>query len=183
MWTAVVSFMLALTALGDEYTQTVWTTQDGLPQNSVTAILQTADGYLWLGTLGGLVRFDGVRFTTFNTANNPGLKSNRILALTEARDGTLWIGTEEGSVMSFRNGAARSYTTAEGLPGGLVWTLGYDSAGRLWAGTANGLARLDDGRFKVFTTDKGLPDNQVFALGCRGQAVGRDKRRAGNVAR
>src|SRR5262245_57608165 len=65
----------------DPYVQTVWTTEDGLPQNSVNAIVQSRDGYLWLATFGGLARFDGVRFTIFNSANTPGLKSNRITAL------------------------------------------------------------------------------------------------------
>jgi len=61
-----------------ECLQTVWTTEDGLPQNSVNAILQSRDGYLWLATFGGLARFDGVRFTIFNSGNTPGLLSNRI---------------------------------------------------------------------------------------------------------
>ena len=63
-----------------------WTTEDGLPQNSVNAILQTRDGYLWLGTFGGLTRFDGVKFTIFNTGNTPGLKSNRILSFAKIRN-------------------------------------------------------------------------------------------------
>lgn len=81
-----------------------WTTEEGLPQNSITAIVQTRDGYLWLGTFGGLVRFDGVRFTIFNSANTPQLKSNRITALLEDRDGALWIGAESGELMRYRNG-------------------------------------------------------------------------------
>ena len=141
-----------------------WTTEDGLPQNSVNAILQTRDGYLWLGTFGGLARFDGVKFTIFNTGNTPGLKSNRILSLCEARDGRLWLGTETGEVMSFKDGVGQTYTTGDGLPGGYVWALHEDRDGTLWAGTLKGLARFQDGRFTVYTTRDGLPDDQIWAI-------------------
>jgi ligand-binding sensor domain-containing protein len=66
-----------------------WTTEDGLPQNSVNAILQTQDGYIWLATFGGLVRYDGVQFTIFTKGNTKGLNSNRILCLIETPDGAL----------------------------------------------------------------------------------------------
>jgi ligand-binding sensor domain-containing protein len=66
-----------------------WTSDTGLPQNIIRAIHQTPDGYLWLATLDGLVRFDGVRFTVFNRMNSPGINSNRFIALYEDRDGAL----------------------------------------------------------------------------------------------
>src|SRR5690349_12124035 len=73
-----------------------WTTDTGLPQNTVSDIRQTRDGYLWLSTLDGLVRFDGVRFTVFNRANSPGISSNRFLRLYEDSAGDLWAGTDDG---------------------------------------------------------------------------------------
>src|SRR3954469_11253001 len=88
-----------------KYVQDVWTTEKGLPQNSVTAILQTRDGYLWVGTFGGLARFDGLKFTIFDTGNSPGLKSNRIIALFEDHTGVLWIGTEQGGLSRYSQGA------------------------------------------------------------------------------
>ena len=100
--------------LNHEYLETVWTTEQGLPQNSVNAIIQSRDGYLWLGTFGGLARFDGVKFTTYNSGNTPGLKGNRILSLFAARDGTLWIGTQSGDVMSLKNGVGKTYSIADG---------------------------------------------------------------------
>jgi hypothetical protein len=72
----------------------VFRTEDGLPVNSVTSLLQTRDGYLWIGTFDGLVRFDGARFTVFNTANNESLPGNRITQLFESSDGTVWFATE-----------------------------------------------------------------------------------------
>src|SRR5271166_40454 len=81
-----------------QYLTTVWQTEQGLPQNSVNALLQDHEGYLWLGTFGGLVRFDGERFVVFDVANTPGLGENRILSLHESRSGALWVGTMDGLV-------------------------------------------------------------------------------------
>jgi hypothetical protein len=71
-----------------------WTIDNGLPQNIIRAICQTPDGYLWLATFDGLVRFDGVRFTTFNRSNTPGIRGNRLSPLFCAADGDVWAGTE-----------------------------------------------------------------------------------------
>src|SRR6266496_3025810 len=79
-------------------------TEDGLPQNSVIAITQTRDGYLWLGTLNGLVRFDGIRFTVFDENNTPGLGRGGIVHLFEDSRRNLWIGTEEAGVVLVKDG-------------------------------------------------------------------------------
>src|SRR4029079_11844656 len=81
-----------------------WSIADGLPVNSITRIIQSRSGYIWLGTFDGLVRFDGVRFTVFNIANSEGLPSNRIVDLREAWNGALMLTTETGQLVSFRNG-------------------------------------------------------------------------------
>ena len=73
-----------------------WSTGAGLPQSSVISVIQTRDGYLWLGTLNGLVRFDGIRFTVFDEENTPGLNSDRIVYLFEDSHTNLWIGTDAG---------------------------------------------------------------------------------------
>src|SRR6266545_2022209 len=80
-------------------------TEDGLPQNSVIAITQTRDGYLWLGTLNGLVRFDGIRFTVFDENNTPGLNSGRIVLLFEDSQSNFWIGTETTGVVLVKDGS------------------------------------------------------------------------------
>src|ERR1051326_7192237 len=90
-----------------------WTTEKGLPQNRIACLKQTRDGYLWIGTWNGLVRFDGVRFTVFNHLNTPELKNAPINALAEEEDGTLWVGTRDGLV-SYR--ALRFHRLA-GAPG------------------------------------------------------------------
>jgi signal transduction histidine kinase/DNA-binding response OmpR family regulator/ligand-binding sensor domain-containing protein len=81
-----------------------WTITDGLPVNSVTTVLQSRSGYIWLGTFDGLVRFDGVRFTTFNIGNSPGLPSNRIVYVDERSNGDLMLRTESNRVVRFRDG-------------------------------------------------------------------------------
>ena len=75
-----------------QYVATVWQTEQGLPQNTVVSMLQDHDGYIWLATGGGLVRFDGVNFKVFDAADLPGLVSTRVGAVYESRSGALWIG-------------------------------------------------------------------------------------------
>ncbi len=88
--------------LARDYLTDVWTSEDGLPDSSVTAIAQTPDGYLWAGTYNGLVRFDGVRFVTFDPANTPALLHARVRGLYVDVQGTLWINTYDGSLTAFR---------------------------------------------------------------------------------
>ena len=97
-----------------QYMQDVWQTDQGLPQNTVFALVQTPDGYLWLATQGGVVRFDGVRFVTFDVRNEPEIKSDWIDALLADREGTLWIGSYGGGLTSLRmeNSKAIQHITA-----------------------------------------------------------------------
>src|SRR6266581_4418304 len=90
--------------LSSEYVLRVWETDDGLPQNTITGIAQTPDGYLWLATQGGLARFDGVRFTSFSKGATPGLESSYARAVATDRTGALWIGQERGGVARLRDG-------------------------------------------------------------------------------
>ena len=87
-----------------DYTYRQFTVQDGLPSNTINTIHQTHDGYLWLGTNEGLVRFDGYTFTTFNATNSPGLASNRIGGLEESPDGYLWIASDLGELSLYHEG-------------------------------------------------------------------------------
>jgi signal transduction histidine kinase/ligand-binding sensor domain-containing protein len=108
-----------------------WTADDGLPQNIVTAIHQSRDGYLWIATLDGLARFDGVRFTVFNRSNSSGISSNRFTTLYEDAQGDLWLGTEGGSVTRYAAGRFVTFGTANGLPAKFIRTLVGDAAGNL----------------------------------------------------
>src|SRR5208283_171064 len=86
------------------YTMQIWQADDGLPHDSVTAIVQTDDGYLWIGTPGGLARFNGVRFTVFNDSNTPEMRDNQIRSLFKDKTGTLWIGHDTGELTRYRDG-------------------------------------------------------------------------------
>ena len=102
--------------LAGDYLVDVWTSEKGLPDSSVSAIVQTSEGYMWVGTYNGLARFDGVRFVTFDPANTPALAQAGVRKLSVDEQGTLWINTFDGSMTSFRHGLfAREWTGAEGL--------------------------------------------------------------------
>lgn len=142
-----------------------WKTDDGLPDNTVDEILQTSDGYIWLGTQRGLARFDGARFTVFNTDNTPALRNNAISTLFEDREGTLWIGTGGGGISRLKAGRFSSLTTAEGLSSNYTRAICQDSSGAIWIGTAGGgLNRLVGGAIAHFTTASGLLDNSIRRL-------------------
>jgi len=123
-----------------------WQTESGLPQNTVHAITQTHDGYLWLATEGGLVRFDGLKFTVFDSQNTPALHSNNIRALLEDKQQALWIGTADGLTVFLPNGAS-VFTREQGLPNNSIWSIDQDAAGHLSVLTASGLAEYRNGRF------------------------------------
>ena len=127
------------------YITRVWKTDDGLPQNSVTAVVQTRDGYLWLGTYNGLARFDGVRFTVFNGSNVPKLRDSRVTSLFEANDGVLWIGHQNGKVTSYKNGRFRTVEVPTAWENSKIFDIGTDEAGEVWLLNSRGeLARVKD---------------------------------------
>src|SRR5688572_11318822 len=125
--------MLCARIAAAQYQIESWTTDHGLPQNVVTAVIQARDGYIWLATLDGLVRFDGVRFTVFNRNNSRGIRSNRFVALYGAADGAIWAGTDGAGVTRYASGAFTTYTTQDGLPSGNVDGLTGDATGNIWA--------------------------------------------------
>jgi len=114
----------------------VWSTADGLPQSSVIALTQTHDGYLWLGTLNGLVRFDGNAFTRFNVNNTPGLPDNRVIFLFEDSRQTLWVGTETAGLCAMKNGVVKKI--ADGTAAGKTTSAYEDEKGVVWFSTAEG---------------------------------------------
>src|ERR1035437_801082 len=147
-----------------DFVAEVWQTDAGLPHNSVTALAQTRDGYLWLGTSNGLARFDGVRFTVFRGTDLPGLKSNRILCLHADTQGALWIGAVEGGLAQYDKGRFISFSMSEGLSSDTVLCIGEGRAGELWAGTDLGLNRSSTGHSEGFFQTEAFPDNPVYAV-------------------
>lgn len=145
------------------YQQFVWQDQHGLPQNGISAVVQSADSYLWLATAEGVVRFDGVRFTAFDTGNTPELKSNNIASVYADRAGALWAAYGSG-LTRYQQGRFTFFSTEQGLTDARANALFEDRAGNLWIGTQGGLAIFRQGRFTTYTTRDGLPDNRVTAF-------------------
>lgn len=118
-----------------------WTTENGLPIGGVTGICQTKEGYLWIATLDGLARFDGVRFTIFNRSNTPGITSNRFQTMFCAVNGDFWAGTEGGTVIQYHEGRFQSYSTNDGLAWGPVLGISGDGHGNIWVRAPGGISR------------------------------------------
>ncbi len=148
----------------DRYSRRVWQTQDGLPQDTINALVQTNDGYLWVGTSGGLTRFDGFRFTVFDRENTPALYEESIYSLYSARDGTLWIGTEGGGLVRYQAGTFQRFSTGEGLTNGFVRVIREDSRANLWVGTDRGLFRFDNGKLTRVDNQAFIPSMSVHAM-------------------
>jgi ligand-binding sensor domain-containing protein len=168
-WSLLILVSAAQSAELSQYHSRNWQTDSGLPKNTVQAVVQTRDGYLWVGTQNGLARFDGVRFTVFNRGNVPEMRNSNILGMREARDGSLWIATGSGGVLRLKNGIFTHYGKEEGL--GHNFTLGpilEAPEGVIWVGTMGGLSRFKDGKVSNFDTRNGLSDNAVRDL-CQDQ--------------
>jgi signal transduction histidine kinase/ligand-binding sensor domain-containing protein len=125
-----------------------WTVEDGLPQNLIRGIAQTPDGYLWIATLDGLVRFDGVRFTVFNRSNTPGIVSNRFGGMNQGRDGDLWLDNEIGGITRYHQGSFQNYGKRDGIARNSVNGVTVDDAGDLWVLSRDRIERWDE------TTDR-----------------------------
>ena len=120
-----------------------WSTSSGplqkkLPSGVVISVLQSRDGYLWLGTLNGLVRFDGDRFTVFDESNTPGLPNSSIVYLFEDSRGWLWAGTDGGGVAVIHDGVVANLGFGAGARSGKVMAACEDAAGGVWLYTADG---------------------------------------------
>jgi len=138
-----------------------WKTEDGLPNNSVTSIAQTPDGYLWLGTYNGLARFDGVNFHALGLRD--GLRSLQISALLVDSHGTLWIGTVGGGLSRLERGEIKTLTTADGLAANSINELLEDNDGLIWISTVRGLSRWKDGVF-ITNSIPELAEHNIGAL-------------------
>ena len=154
-----------------------WDLDDGLPSARINAIARTSDGYLWLATQKGLVRFDGTRFVVFDTSNTPGMKDDRASCLLLDRRGDLWAGTYGGTLLKregqvFRAqdlGTAALSRKESGMAAGKVNALAEDGQGALWLAIEGmGLLRFHNGQAAAFSTNSGLPSVDVRNVLCDG---------------
>ncbi|MBX7183731.1 MAG: diguanylate cyclase [Vicinamibacteria bacterium] len=125
-----------------QYVQTVWRMENGLPHNTMRAIVQSRDGYIWLGTYGGLVRFDGVRFKVFDNRNS-GLRDNEVRTLAEDRDGAIWVGTSSGGLHRLRGETLMPFD--KGIPHRTINALTLAGDGSLYVGSSGGVYQISNG--------------------------------------
>jgi signal transduction histidine kinase/ligand-binding sensor domain-containing protein len=146
LWFANLSADVALAALPNYFVRNLLV-EDGLPEDSVTAVVQTDDGYLWMGTYSGLARFDGVRFTVFDSGNNPELASSRITCLFQDKHGELWIGHEAGELTRYdKTGHFHAEPVRVSWKGRKIFGIAADETGDLWLINDQGiLGRVKDG--------------------------------------
>jgi signal transduction histidine kinase/ligand-binding sensor domain-containing protein/CheY-like chemotaxis protein/AraC-like DNA-binding protein len=139
-------------SLASGWVRESWSIADGLPVNSINALIQSRTGYLWAATFDGLVRFDGVRFTVYNSANSPGLPSDRIMSVMETRDGALWMNTEQLYLVRFAKGRFTHIDESRGLVAGAS-VIYEDPSGHVFIGTDRGLGRMEGDRFVPVAPD------------------------------
>src|SRR5688572_23032715 len=133
-----------------------------VPRMTIRAMVQTRDGYLWMGGYKGLGRFDGVRVRWFTMADTPALSSDAVSVLCEDRSANLWIGTDDGGIIRYRDGEFVSFGAEQGLTEVEVRSICEDRDGRLWVGTRNGLFYFANERFTACSATR-LP-NAIYDL-------------------
>ena len=168
MFFQLAAFALALAQVDSaeirpigQLVHTRWTAKEGAPTD-ITTLAQTSDGYLWIGTLYGLVRFDGVRFVPFAPHRGDTLQSGGVQHLLASRDGSLWIVWRNGRLTWMRSGNLTTYGERDGLTN--VFSIAESSTGTLVAGTAKGIARFADGKWSDVTREWGYPGARTLAL-------------------
>ncbi|MEI9971632.1 MAG: two-component regulator propeller domain-containing protein [Ignavibacteriota bacterium] len=139
-----------------------WQTDSGLPHNSVVAVVQGADGYIWAGTEAGLVRFNGISFSIYDSTNTPAFEGDHVETLLSASDGSLWIGGLRG-LLRLQNGHFERVRLGADVED--VRTLAEDAQHNLWIGTlGSGLLEWSGGRIRRFGAAEGLPENTIWRV-------------------
>lgn len=169
-----------------------WTTDKGLPQNTVRNIVQARDGYLWMTTYDGLVRFDGVRFTVFDKSNTSAIRHNRFTAVHEDRHGTLWAGTDMGDLVAYRDGVFTNRTPVEVPPNFPIMEFRRDLNDDLIVTNATGAYYFHENRYTPTPRDYTDPRLRLYRApsgrqwridtrGARGVIDGRESYYAINI--
>jgi len=147
----------------DQFYHTAWTVREGAP-GQVTALAQTSDGYLWLGTQTGLYRFDGVTFERYRPREGGDFLASTVASLYAPPSGGLWVGFRYGVASFVEGDRATHYAASSGLPTATIYAIGGTQDGRIWAATFNGLALLVGQRWSLVGAAMGLPGNRARNL-------------------
>ncbi|HVI25922.1 MAG TPA: diguanylate cyclase [Xanthomonadaceae bacterium] len=160
LWAGTTQGLFALDPAGRWQAVTTGSALDGAP---VTAMLADRDGNLWVAANAGLARFRDAALAEFVADRQPGT-FRQVISLLEDREGNLWLGSQLEGIARVWNGWTRRYSVAEGLQDQIVWSLSPDPDGRIWVGTNDGLAVLEDGRFRMVVPGAALPHPHAYNL-------------------
>ena len=143
-----------------EFRQRVYSRENGLPDNRILSLLQSRDGFLWIGTASGVARFDGLKFQVFGPDLHPEFVNDEVAALAEGLDGAIWIGTKDG-LLRLQAGRIQRFTEQDGLANKRIHSLCATRNGDVWIGTSRGLDRLRQGRMENLPMPEGKkPENR-----------------------
>jgi len=142
----------------------VWTNDNGLPMNTVMAITQTPDGYLWLGTEAGLARFDGIKFEVCSHENTPAFSSSLITCLMVDSSGTLWIVTQLGGIVRCQNRRFEAFTEYSHVLSNEVWCVMESTDNSFWIGSKTGLYRFTRVALSTIPLPENLSSHVVRAI-------------------
>lgn len=147
-----------------QFVHDVWTTEDGLPQNSVSSVIQSQQGFLWFGTQEGLVRFDGVEFDVFDKFNVPAMNSSLINAMTIDGQDDIWFSTESGRLLKFAsNGVGVAELIHQFEPATVTFMVSQGD--KVWVATiGQGVWCFSHGVKRSWSQEEGLPDDRVWWL-------------------
>jgi signal transduction histidine kinase/ligand-binding sensor domain-containing protein len=163
LWVSAPMFGIDRDRRLDQLYHTKWTFSDGAPAE-IFAIDQTTDGYLWLGTTTGLVRFDGYRFQKYGPELGPALAGRNVSSLLANPDGGLWIGFGSGGASLFKDGKVRNFGELEGLPSKSIRAFVRDRHGFVWAAGLGGLSRFDGAKWIRIGADWNFTESATAAL-------------------
>lgn len=147
----------------DQFHHTSWTAENGAP-SQISALAQTADGYLWIGSARGLFRFDGVEFEPYVPPADVTLPAHNIYALMATPDGGLWISFRPSGLGFLKDGRMQIYSRPEELPESQVYGFARDFEGRIWAGTQTGLALFDGMRWTQIGSEWNFTKQRVWSM-------------------
>ncbi len=147
-----------------QYLHHIWQLGQGLPDATINSLVQTPDGYLWLGMQRGVARFDGVRFTSIDHIGSTSLADVFVSDMAVGPTGRIWLATNGSGLVRIENGSARRFSTRDGLPSDTIDRVVACPDDTLWLCTPAGLSRFDRDAFHNFTMADGLASNDVRAV-------------------
>ena len=146
-----------------------WDTENGLPHGAVTAVARSTDGYLWVGTRGGLARFDGVRFKQFTKATVPTLETDSIQSMVADPRGGVWVGTRDGILLRANGEEFEAVDLRFGTNKAPITSISIDGAETVWVATSGrGVIRIRGAKQDFFDQSSGLESDKVSQILCDG---------------